>query len=292
MILACHNLKKAFGERVIVREGSFHIEEREKAALVGINGAGKSTILKMIMNEEPSDGGEIILAKGKTIGYLAQHQNMLPDGTIYDELRSAKADIFEMDGIRLLREYRKVSTYCLIQYGHYGERMRIFKDIPDPAPVIGCICLCRPNPQIRSRAGRCIQEGKAVDHRREFCGKVREILLYTGQPDAFLRPFYRIVSRRIGRNPHVVPTLQKKGSDSGIVVEKIYELRLSFFQIHFIGEIAGSIGRDSIYDIVLVDIQDLHDNFTIMKILYVSLYTRLAAARSQRHGCSKESQNP
>ena len=97
MILACHNLKKAFGERVIVREGSFHIEEREKAALVGINGAGKSTILKMIMNEEPSDGGEIILAKGKTIGYLAQHQNMLPDATIYDELRSAKADIFEME---------------------------------------------------------------------------------------------------------------------------------------------------------------------------------------------------
>ena len=97
MILACHNLKKAFGERVIVREGSFHIEELEKAALVGINGAGKSTILKMIMNEEPSDGGEIILAKGKTIGYLAQHQNMLPDGTIYDELRSAKADIFEME---------------------------------------------------------------------------------------------------------------------------------------------------------------------------------------------------
>ena len=97
MILACHNLKKAFGERVIVREGSFHIEEREKAALVGINGAGKSTILKMIMNEEPTDGGEIILAKGKTIGYLAQHQSMLPDGTIYDELRSAKADIIEME---------------------------------------------------------------------------------------------------------------------------------------------------------------------------------------------------
>ena len=97
MILACHNLKKAFGERVIVREGSFHIEEREKAALVGINGAGKSTILKMIMSEEPTDGGEIILAKGKTIGYLAQHQSMLPDGTIYDELRSAKADIIEME---------------------------------------------------------------------------------------------------------------------------------------------------------------------------------------------------
>ena len=97
MILACHNIEKSFGDRVIVHEGSFHIEEREKAALVGINGAGKSTILKMIMNEEPLDGGDIILAKGKTIGYLAQHQNMIPDGTIYEEVRSAKADIIEME---------------------------------------------------------------------------------------------------------------------------------------------------------------------------------------------------
>lgn len=97
MILACHNIEKSFGDRVIVHEGSFHIEEREKAALVGINGAGKSTILKMIMNEEPLDGGDIILAKGKTIGYLAQHQNMIPDGTIYEEVRSAKADIIKME---------------------------------------------------------------------------------------------------------------------------------------------------------------------------------------------------
>ena len=97
MILACHNISKSFGDRVIVQNGSFHIEEREKAALVGVNGAGKSTILKMIMNEEPTDGGDIILAKGKTIGYLAQHQDLIPHGTIYEELRSAKADIIEME---------------------------------------------------------------------------------------------------------------------------------------------------------------------------------------------------
>ena len=97
MILACHNLKKSFGDRIIVDTGSFHIEEREKAALVGVNGAGKSTIFKMIIGEEPSDGGEIILAKGRSIGYLAQHQNLIPNGTIYEELRSAKADIIEME---------------------------------------------------------------------------------------------------------------------------------------------------------------------------------------------------
>ena len=69
MILACQNIEKSFGEQVIVRNGSFHIEEREKAALVGVNGAGKSTILKMIMGEEPLDGGNVVLSKGKTIGY-------------------------------------------------------------------------------------------------------------------------------------------------------------------------------------------------------------------------------
>ena len=63
MILACHNISKAFGDQVIVKSGSFHIEDREKAALIGLNGAGKSTILKMIVRELDTDGGEIILQK-------------------------------------------------------------------------------------------------------------------------------------------------------------------------------------------------------------------------------------
>ena len=97
MILACHNIEKAFGEREIVRDGSFHIEDREKAALVGVNGAGKSTILKMIIGEEPLDGGEVLLAKGKTLGYLAQRQDLKSGNTIYEEVKSAKADIFAME---------------------------------------------------------------------------------------------------------------------------------------------------------------------------------------------------
>ncbi len=97
MILACHNLNKSFGDRVIVKDGSFHIEEREKAAFVGVNGAGKSTVLKMIIGEEPADGGNIILAKGKCIGYLAQQQNLESGNTIYEELKTAKADIIELE---------------------------------------------------------------------------------------------------------------------------------------------------------------------------------------------------
>ncbi len=97
MILACHGISKSFGENVIVTEGSFHIEDHEKAALVGPNGAGKTTLLKMLVGELPSDGGEIILTKGKTLGYLAQHQDMVSGGTIYEEVKLAKADIIAME---------------------------------------------------------------------------------------------------------------------------------------------------------------------------------------------------
>ncbi len=97
MILACHNISKAFGEQVIVKSGSFHIEDREKVALIGLNGAGKSTILKMIVKEIDTDAGDIILTKGKTIGYLSQHQDLNSHHTILEELKSAKAELIAME---------------------------------------------------------------------------------------------------------------------------------------------------------------------------------------------------
>lgn len=97
MVLACHGISKAFGEEVIVADASFHIEDREKVALVGINGAGKSTLLKMIIGELPSDDGQVILTKGKTIGYLAQHQQMQGGSTIYEEVKLAKPEILQME---------------------------------------------------------------------------------------------------------------------------------------------------------------------------------------------------
>lgn len=97
MILACHGISKAFEEKIIVDNGSFHIEDHEKAALVGPNGAGKSTILKMIVGELPTDSGNVILTRGKTLGYLAQHQNMNSSNSIYDEVKSAKAHLIAME---------------------------------------------------------------------------------------------------------------------------------------------------------------------------------------------------
>ena len=97
MIFACHEINKAFGEDIIVKDGSFHIEDHEKAALVGANGAGKTTILRMIVGELPVDSGNIVLTKGKTLGYLAQHQEMESGNSIYEEVKTAKADIIDME---------------------------------------------------------------------------------------------------------------------------------------------------------------------------------------------------
>lgn len=97
MILACHNIEKSFGTDVILKSGSFHIEEREKAAVVGINGAGKSTLLKMIMHLEEPDSGEVILAKGATIGYLSQHQDLSGDRGIYDEVLEEKRELIDLE---------------------------------------------------------------------------------------------------------------------------------------------------------------------------------------------------
>ena len=97
MILSCNNISKSFGTDVIIKSCSFNIEDHEKAAIVGINGAGKSTLLKIITGIEPADTGLVTLAKDKTLGYLAQQQNLGSDNTIYDELLSVKQYILDIE---------------------------------------------------------------------------------------------------------------------------------------------------------------------------------------------------
>lgn len=97
MILSCQNICKAFGEKVILNDASFHIEDREKAALIGCNGAGKTTLLRIIMQELSADSGTVVLARDKNIGYLAQYQDIHGHHTIYEELLTTKQHIIDME---------------------------------------------------------------------------------------------------------------------------------------------------------------------------------------------------
>ena len=93
---------------MILQDASFHIEEREKAALIGNNGAGKTTLLRIIMEEISADSGQVVIAKDKKIGYLAQYQDIHGHHTIYEELMTTKQYILDMeDKIRSLEQEMK-----------------------------------------------------------------------------------------------------------------------------------------------------------------------------------------
>ena len=97
MILSCSNITKSFGDKHILKQVSFHLEDHEKAAIVGINGAGKTTLLKIIIGELAADEGVVALSKGSTIGYLAQHQDLDSESTIYEALLEVKRPVIQME---------------------------------------------------------------------------------------------------------------------------------------------------------------------------------------------------
>ena len=97
MILSVSSIGKSFHEVPVLKKVSFHIEDYEKAAIVGINGAGKTTLLRIIMGELAADEGLVTFAKDKTVGYLSQQEAVSGENTIYQELLHVKQDILDME---------------------------------------------------------------------------------------------------------------------------------------------------------------------------------------------------
>ncbi len=93
MILQCSHIDKSFVGETVLSDISFHINEQEKAAIVGVNGSGKSTLIKIIMGQLNADSGDIILSKDTTVGYLAQNQEYASDRTILEEMQDAKPEV-------------------------------------------------------------------------------------------------------------------------------------------------------------------------------------------------------
>ncbi|MCR4945929.1 MAG: ABC-F family ATP-binding cassette domain-containing protein [Lachnospiraceae bacterium] len=109
MVLSCQNISISLGGEEIIKKADFHIEEREKAALVGINGAGKSTLLKIITGELNADSGVVSVTKNKKIGYLAQYQNAEKDKTLFENVLEGKRELIDMENELLSMEERMSS---------------------------------------------------------------------------------------------------------------------------------------------------------------------------------------
>lgn len=145
MILSCSHISKAFGTDQILSDVSFHIEDQEKAAIVGVNGAGKSTLLKIIVGELQADSGISALAKGKTLGYLAQHQDLETSNTIFDELKEVKRPIIEMEQqIRDLEQRMKYAKdtdleEMLAQYSTLNHNFELANGYAWQSEIIGVL---------------------------------------------------------------------------------------------------------------------------------------------------------
>ena len=97
MVLSCQNVGKAFHEKQVFKNCSFHIEDHEKAAIVGINGAGKTTLLRILTGELDADEGMVVWGKDVSFGYLPQNAQVEGSRSIYDEVLEAKKDVLLLE---------------------------------------------------------------------------------------------------------------------------------------------------------------------------------------------------
>ena len=156
MILSCQNICKAFGEKVILNDASFHIEDREKAALIGCNGAGKTTILNIISMLEQPDAGEIVINENNhftkkkiqnlrryVFGYIFQNYVLIEEETVKENLLISKKyrknfkeqELEEvMYKVGLPKEYLDHKVYELS--GGEQQRVAIARTMLKPCEII------------------------------------------------------------------------------------------------------------------------------------------------------------
>lgn len=97
IVLGCNNISIAFGTRQIIENVTFSVQDTDKIGVVGVNGAGKSTLFKIITSNLAQDSGEVYLAKGCKIGYLAQNSELESSNSILEEVLSAFSHLIKME---------------------------------------------------------------------------------------------------------------------------------------------------------------------------------------------------
>lgn len=126
-VVRMEDVWKGFGERILFHDVSMHIRYGERAAIVGSNGTGKTTLLNMLLGNEQVDAGEIRLGSGLSIGYLSQHTlEMDNDRTIIEEFRDV-VPVSEFDARPILAKFLFFGNMVFqpVRQLSGGERMRL-----------------------------------------------------------------------------------------------------------------------------------------------------------------------
>ena len=97
IILTVQNLHKAFGGHVVLKDVSFTLQEKQRMGLVGVNGCGKTTLLRLLAGKDQPDSGSISLTKGLRVGYMEQQYAAKPGQTVFEELKSVYEPVFALE---------------------------------------------------------------------------------------------------------------------------------------------------------------------------------------------------
>ena len=133
MLLSCQNITVEFVTGVVLDSVSFHIENNEKAAIVGINGAGKTTLLRTIVGELEPNSGVVAFEKDKTFGYLSQNAAVSTDNTILSELTEVKRDLINMEN--RLREFE--AQMALLSGNELDELIEKYQSLSHTFSLLG-----------------------------------------------------------------------------------------------------------------------------------------------------------
>ena len=130
-MISFSNVSLYFGDRIIFKDINFTIKDNDKIGIVGRNGAGKTTMFKLILKELLPDNGQILIPAGKSLGYLTQELNLTQDNTLLEETLTAYDDV-----IRMQKEITSIEHQLTIRedyesksYMQLVERLATLNDI-------------------------------------------------------------------------------------------------------------------------------------------------------------------
>lgn len=121
-ILSMENLSKSYGQRVLFNKVSFGVEEGDKIGLIGVNGAGKTTFLRIVAGEEPADDGKVIMGSAIRVGYLPQNPEFDDKATVLDQVFKGSLPVME-----LIREYERALVQVNRQPGDAKGQERLIR---------------------------------------------------------------------------------------------------------------------------------------------------------------------
>ena len=131
-MITFNHVQKQFGSKVLFKDCSLQIGVRDRVGLIGPNGSGKTTLFRMVLGEEPIDGGEILIAKGVKMGYLPQEIITLRGNEVLEEVLKGASGITSLqDKMTLLEEELSVTENPKDQerlakeYGKLQERYAV-----------------------------------------------------------------------------------------------------------------------------------------------------------------------